>query len=157
MCERARQHVPIENQSRLRVIQADALNCPIEDESVDYGVSTFGLKTFNSNQIAILAKQVYCILRPGGQFAFLEISVPKSALLKWPYMIYLKYIIPQIGRVALSNPDNYRLLGVYTTAFQDCQDAVDLFRAAHLRVHYQSYFFGCATGITGTKPMLNPG
>lgn len=157
MCERAQQQVSAEHQSRLHVLQADALNCPVENESVDYVVSTFGLKTFNSSQLKTLAGQVHRVLRPGGQFAFLEISVPESQLLKWPYMYYLNNVIPLIGRLALGNPDNYRLLGVYTTAFQNCRQAADCFRSVDLQVEFQSYFFGCATGVTGVKPLIETG
>ncbi len=157
MCERAQKQVSLVDQSRLQVIQADALNCPIEDESVDYVVSTFGLKTLNSRQLKTLALQVSRVLRPGGQFALLEISVPKSPLLRWPYMVYINYIIPLIGRLALGNPDNYRLLGVYTAAFQDCRRAADYFTAANLQVQYRRYFFGCATGITGVKSTRDAG
>jgi len=152
MCARAKRHVSTTNGSRLHVIQADALNCPIDDESVDYVVSTFGLKTFNSHQLAVLATEVARVLRPGGQFAFLEISVPRVRVLKWLYMFYLNHVIPMIGQAMLGNPDNYRLLGVYTSAFQDCRFVADCFRAVHLNVQYHSYFFGCATGITGLKP-----
>lgn len=152
MCARAKQYASTTQEGRLHVIQADALNCPIDDESVDYVVSTFGLKTFNSHQLAALANEVARILRPGGQFAFVEISVPRARLLQWPYMFYLNQLIPMIGRLALGNPDNYRLLGVYTSAFQDCETAGDCFTAAGLQVQHHSYFFGCATGITGRKP-----
>ena len=67
-------------------------------------------------------------------------------------MFYLNHVIPMIGRLALGNPDNYRILGVYTSAFEDCKATADCFTAAKLRVQYHSYFFGCATGITGLKP-----
>ncbi len=156
MCNRARRHTPT-NASRLQVIEADALNCPIEDGSVDCVVSTFGLKTFNSGQLAKLATEVARVLRPGGQFAFLEISVPPARVLSWPYMFYLSRLIPLIGRFALGNPDNYRLLGVYTSAFKNCKGAADCFAAAELSVDYKSYFFGCATGFTGAKPYPDAG
>lgn len=151
MCNRARQHVP-KNEPRLQVIEADALQCPIEDGSVDYVVSTFGLKTFNPMQLDKLAREVARVLRPGGQFAFLEISVPHARVLSWPYMFYLNRLIPLIGRLAFGNPDNYRLLGVYTSAFKNCKSVADCFASAELSVDYRSYFFGCATGIAGSKP-----
>lgn len=151
MCGRARQH-GAKHASRLQVIEADALNCPVADASVDCLVSTFGLKTFNSHQLAELAQEVARVLRPGGQFAFLEISVPPARLLRWPYMFYIQRLIPWIGRLALGNPDNYRLLGVYTSAFENCRKVADCFADVDLHVDYKSYFFGCATGITGSKP-----
>jgi demethylmenaquinone methyltransferase/2-methoxy-6-polyprenyl-1,4-benzoquinol methylase len=151
MCDRARQHMK-NGEKRLQVIEANALNCPFEDESVDAVVSTFGLKTLDSGQLTMLAREVGRLLRPGGQFAFLEISVPPSWILRYPYMFYINWIIPLIGWLAAGNPDNYRLLGIYTSAFQNCNVAAASFAAAGLAVNYQSYFFGCATGIRGFKP-----
>ena len=151
MCYRARQHMK-NCEMRLQVIEANALNCPFEDESIDAVVSTFGLKTFDSRQLAMLAREVARILRPGGQFTFLEISVPPSWILRLPYMFYVNWIIPVIGWLALGNPDSYRLLGIYTSAFQNCNTTAACFASAGLAVNNQSYFFGCATGISGFKP-----
>ena len=154
MCAEARKLHSTHDPTRLHIIQADALNCPIADESVDVVISTFGQKTFHRQQLIKLGEEVHRILRPGGQFSFLEISVPKFRLLQWPYMAYLHYIIPWIGKLAMGNRENYRLLGVYTDAFQNCRHAVDAFTAAGLHVQYQTYFFGCATGISGWRPLI---
>jgi len=153
MCSRAQQHVTSIDSSRFLVIEANTLDCPIEDESVDYIFSTFGLKTFNQEQFHQLALEVKRILRPGGQFAFLEISIPSWRLLRWPYLIYINYVIPMIGRMFLGNPENYRFLGVYTTAFGNCNQVVTSFAEVELDVTNQTYFFGCATGFIGRKPV----
>lgn len=132
--------------------QANALACPLADESVDGVISTFGLKTFNADQLDTLAREVARILKPGGRIAVLEISVPALAALRWPYMFYLEAVVPMIGWLLLGNPDHYRLLGVYTRAFGDCRDAAARFRQAGLEIDDRSFFFGCATGFVGRKP-----
>lgn len=139
-------------ESQFRVLEADALACPIEDGSVDNVFSSFGLKTFDSEQIDRLASEVHRVLRPGGKFSFLEISVPPNKLLRKIYMFYLQKVIPSLGRLLMGNPENYRMLGVYTTAFGNCRVAANLFVANGLQVEFRSYFFGCATGIVGRKP-----
>ena len=152
MCQRASKQVHGRPRPTMNVIEANALNCPLDDNSVDYVVSTFGLKTFNREQLQQLAQEVKRVLRPGGQFAFLEISVPRTRILRWPYLFYINHVIPLLGRAALGNPENYRLLGRYTIAFEDCRYAHACFSEAELDVSYLSYFFGCATGLTGRKP-----
>jgi ubiquinone/menaquinone biosynthesis C-methylase UbiE len=92
------------------------------------------------------------VLRPGGCFSFVEISVPSSRWLRWPYLFYINRVIPLIGRAFLGNPDNYRMLGTYTVAFRDCRRALAAFAGAGLVVQPASYFFGCATGVYGHKP-----
>jgi len=152
MCERARGTF-----ARLRcqasVLEQDALFSTIPNHSADALVSTFGLKTFSATQLRTLASEVSRILKPGGSFSFLEISVPPNRLLRWPYQFYINRVIPLVGRLLLGNPDNYRMLGVYTRKFGTCQAFVDDLRAVGLTTQPESFFFGCATGVSGVKPL----
>jgi ubiquinone/menaquinone biosynthesis C-methylase UbiE len=136
----------------LEVVQANVLSYGFEHGSADVVVSSFGLKAFSPEQMATVARLVADCLKPEGVFSFIEISVPKPALLQWPYMFYVCFVIPVIGLLFLGNPGNYRLLGIYTKAFLNCRQAERLFRQAGLEVQYHSYFFGCATGISGRRP-----
>lgn len=120
--------------------------------SFDAVVSSFGLKTLDPRQQDQLAAQVARLLRPGGVFSFVEISVPSNGCLRFAYMFYVKHVIPLLGRVLLGNPANYRLLGVYTEAFGDCNGFVRSLRRAGLEATFVRYFFGCATGVIGRKP-----
>jgi len=153
MCRLAHKHGMNPNRRcPTEVIEADALSCPLKECSSDVIVSSFGLKTFDKKQIQVLATEVARVLRPGGHFSFLEISIPPSKLLRWPYLVYLDFIIPIVGRLFMGNPDNYRLLGVYTRAFGNCREAQKAFEDVGLTVEYRSFFFGCATAICGSKP-----
>lgn len=152
MCRRARSHIPNFQSLIVEVREEDVLVNTIEAASADCIISTFGLKTFSDPQKHLLAQEMYRILRPHGQFSLLEISVPSSLLLRIPYMLYLKHVIPIIGKLLLGNPDNYRLLGVYTESFGNCERMAEYLRAVGLHVEYKQFFFGCATGITGRKP-----
>ncbi|HYH68646.1 MAG TPA: class I SAM-dependent methyltransferase [Urbifossiella sp.] len=137
---------------RTEVLEADALLNDIPPASADAVVSSFGLKTFSADQTRRLAGQVAVYLKPGGRFAFVEISVPPGRWLRRPYLFYLNRVIPLVGRVLLGNPDNYRMLGVYTERFGDCGAARREFELAGLVTEERSYFFGCATGLCGYKP-----
>jgi ubiquinone/menaquinone biosynthesis C-methylase UbiE len=75
-----------------------------EPASADVVISSFGLKTFDRHQQLQLSQRVADLLRPGGVFSFVEISVPRFWLLRLPYMFYLNHIIPWIGRLFLGNP-----------------------------------------------------
>src|SRR5262245_20824876 len=152
MCARSRVTAGRLRETRIDLRQEDVLRNSLADNSADVVVSSFGLKTFTSQQRALLAREVARILRSGGRCSFVEISVPPLALLRWPYMAYLKYIVPLIGRLFLGNPDNYRLLGVYTAAHRDCSEFAGHCTAAGLRVRLSSFFFGCATGVVGENP-----
>ena len=129
----------------------DALCSALPDKCADWVVTSFGLKTFSLPQLRILAREISRLLKPGGAFAFVEIAVPHSPLLRAPYLWYLRYVIPIIGRIFLGNPDNYRMLAVYTERFSDGSAVVDSLRAAGLSVRLDELFFGCARRFTGEK------
>lgn len=117
----------------------------------DIVVSSFGLKTFDREQQRRLAQVVAQVLRPGGSYSFVEISVPPFPPLRAVYMFYLKWLIPLIGRALLGNPDCYRMLGAYTRAFGNVTPFAGFLKEAGLEAVSVSYFFGCATGVRGTK------
>jgi len=122
----------------------------------DVVVSSFGLKTFDREQQRHLANKVGRVLKPGGTFSFVEVSVPPFLPLRVAYMFYLRWIIPIIGRLLLGDPDCYRMLGVYTQAFGNSKHFASCLQQAGLDVRHVSYFFGCATGARGVKPLLGP-
>ncbi|WP_182866683.1 class I SAM-dependent methyltransferase [Rhodopirellula sp. JC639] len=152
MCRKAWQNHDGRLGCELDIREEDALGSEIPDASADRVVCSFGLKTFSLDQTVALAHEVHRILKPGGSYSFIEISVPPARWLRVPYLFYLHQLIPIIGRILMGNPDNYRMLGVYTVAFGDCHTAVAAFRQAGLDPSRRSYFFGCATGLVGAKP-----
>jgi demethylmenaquinone methyltransferase/2-methoxy-6-polyprenyl-1,4-benzoquinol methylase len=120
--------------------------------AADIVLSSFGLKTFDRDQQALLAERIATLLCPGGTFSLVEISVPPARFLRLFYLFYLNHIVPWIGRLFLGNPTNYRMLGVYTREFGNCCYFAECLRQQGLHVTEVSYFFGCATGVTGSKP-----
>lgn len=151
MCEAARRHGDA-LACPLTIHLADALACPLADESADMVYASFGLKTFSPEQCRRLADEVARILKPGGGFALVEISVPNWRLLRGPYLFYLRRVIPLLGRLMLGNPDNYRMLGIYTTRFGNCAEVQAMFQQAGLETRYRALFFGCASAIIGRRP-----
>jgi demethylmenaquinone methyltransferase/2-methoxy-6-polyprenyl-1,4-benzoquinol methylase len=152
MCRRARENSGRIAVHGIQVVEADILDNPLPEASADAVLSSFGLKTFSPEQRKALAGEVARVLKPGGVFSFVEISVPPNPLLRALFLFYLKRVIPLIGRLFLGNPDNYRMLGVYTEAFGSCAGSVEQFRAAGLDARVRHYFFGCATGVAGSRP-----
>lgn len=151
MCRRARAN---SRQARRSVVvhEMDVLQNGLPSESVDVIVSSFGVKTFSADQQRTLAREVRRLLKPGGQFAFLEISAPRRGVLRWPYMAYLRWCIPMLGRLFLGNPDCYRMLAVYTEAFGDIGGFAGALHAEGLIVATLNHFFGCATAVVGHRP-----
>jgi demethylmenaquinone methyltransferase/2-methoxy-6-polyprenyl-1,4-benzoquinol methylase len=54
----------------------------------------------------------------------------------------------------MGNPDNYRMLGVYTLAFGDCGDFFQASKRCGFEDRYERNFFGCASGVIAIKPTV---
>ena len=135
----------------IEVLRENVFENTIKNNSADAVISGFGLKTFNDHQIIKLGKEVERILKTGGKFSFIDVSIPNNKLLKLFYTLYLKNVIPILGKIFLGNPEVYRMLGVYTSDFKNSKNIEKLFRGLNFEVEYVEYFFGCATGIKGYK------
>lgn len=142
---------PMTRRGKVHISQQNALHTALANDSLDAVVAGFGLKTLSEDQMRSLAEEVRRVLKPGGTFSLVEISTPASKLLLWPYMFYLRYCIPIIGKLCLGNPDNYRFLAQYTQLFQNARRAQSAFQAAGLHTDYAELFFGCASAIYGYK------
>lgn len=133
------------------ILKENVFDNSIENESTDYVISGFGLKTFNDEQLGKLANEINRILKPNGKFSLIDVSVPKNKILKHFYMFYLKKIIPVLGKVFLGSPETYKMLGVYTEEFENSKNTHQIFNRPEFEVEYVEYFFGCASGIKGRK------
>lgn len=146
--ERLHQH----RAHKIEFIEDDVLLSRLPDESCDFVVSTFGLKTFNPAQHQQLAMLIARTLRPGGSFSLIEASDPKGWWLRPLYLFHLKIILPLIERTLLRGAQDFSMIGVYCSNFGDAAPFADMLRAEGLEVEFRRYFFGCATGVSGTKP-----
>lgn len=112
---------------------------------------TYGLKTFDESQLNVLAAEVQRILKPKGKFAFVEVSKPRNKILLFLYSFYLGKIIPVLGKLFLGNPDDYKMLWIYTKQFENAEKVKQIFQNHGLSVCLDQYFWGCASGISGEK------
>lgn len=151
MNTKARENLTRHKNWQVEILEQNVLNSDIKSESGDFIISTFGLKTFSVDKQKTLAKEMSRILRTGGQISLIEISEPENILLKIPYMFYLKYIIPNIGRIFMGNSSDYNMLGLYCQNFKNCYQFKSFLEEEGLNVKVTNHFFGCAKGIVGYK------
>lgn len=137
--------------AQVEVTLQNVLSNDLPSDFYDGVTCAFGLKTLNEEQIQILAQQVKRILKPGGQFSFIEVSEPNSVILKFLYSFYLSKIIPLLGKMLFGGVREYKMLWEYTNRFKNAKQVEATFQAVGLKTTYQSYFFGCATGVYGEK------
>lgn len=134
-------------------LEANALETDLPSEHADLVLSTFGLKTFSTDQQTVLAAQIARLLKPGGSFSLIEASDPKGWLLRPVYRFYLDRLLPKVESLFLKGAHDFSMIGAYTRNFGSSAHMADALRAAGLTVTLKRHFFGCATSVAGVKPM----
>ena len=153
MHERAIERLHKHRAHRIEFVEDNVLESSLPDESADIVISTFGLKTFNPEQHAKLAKRVATVLKPGGTFAFIEASDPKGWFLRPLYRLHLRGVLPLFERLFLNGAQDFTMIGDYSENFGNASGFAEYLRSEGLDVTYNRYFFGCATGVSGRKPV----
>jgi len=151
MINRAKKNKKKFKKSTIEILKENVFENSIANETADFVVSGFGLKTFNDEQLKKLAIEINRILKPNGKFSLIEVSVPNSTFLKPFFMFYLKHVIPVLGKLFLGSPDTYKMLGVYTAEYRNSKNVYQIFNNLKFEVEYIEYFYGCASGIKGRK------
>jgi len=137
---------------KIEFVEDDVLKSKLPQNSADFIVSTFGLKTFSSDQHRRLAKMIANALKPGGTFSVIEASDPKGWWLRPLYLFHLKIVLPWVERLWLRGAQDFAMIGTYSTNFGNAASFAEMLRREGLEVRYTRYFFGCATGASGIKP-----
>jgi len=139
--------------NKISFVRDDVLQSKLPNKSCDFLISTFGLKTFNSSQHKKLAGLVANSLKPGGVFSFIEASDPKTWIFRPLYMFHLKRVLPLIERIFLRGAQDFSMIGQYSSNFGNAAEFTSFLKKEGLEVEFKSYFFGCATGVIGRKPI----
>lgn len=87
--------------------QADILNLPVANASVDGATCGFALR--NLVDLPSFFDELGRVVRPGGRIALLDVGVPRNPLIRFGNGIYFGKVVPKIGGW-LSDPAAYRYL-----------------------------------------------
>lgn len=137
---------------KISFIQDDVFNSKLGDAHADFIVSTFGLKTFNPDQHAKLAKLIAQKLKSGGVFSMIEASDPKGWILRPFYLFHLQNFLPLIEKIFIRGASDFKMIGTYSANFGDASEICTMLQDEGLDVTFRKHFFGCATSVSGRKP-----
>ena len=136
---------------KIAFIEDNIFDSQLPEQSADFLVSTFGLKTFNTSQQTALARLVARVLKPGGTFSFIEASDPSGWAFRPLYRFHMTGVLPMVERLFLQGAQDFTMIGQYTANFGNARNFAAELEAAGLQTDYHEYFFGCASGVSGRK------
>ena len=97
-----------------RVLEADAMNLPLDDASFEAATVAFGLRNMADYGKAL--REFRRVLKPGAHLLVLDFSMPEN-IFAAPYRLYLHHVLPRIAGLVTGNSDAYAYLGDSIEAF----------------------------------------
>jgi len=94
--------------SRITLVQADAMALPFPGESFDSAGIAFGIRNMPDRPGAL--REVGRVLVPGGRILILEMHFPSRKPFRDFYGFYLGRVLPRIARSFSRNPEAYHYL-----------------------------------------------
>jgi demethylmenaquinone methyltransferase/2-methoxy-6-polyprenyl-1,4-benzoquinol methylase len=98
-------------------LAADVCLIPFKDNTFHVAAIAFGVR--NIPDLDDFLKEVLRVLKPGGQFAILELSRPGRKIIGHIYAVYLGHILPFIGGIVSGRRIAYQYLSQSIAAFVD--------------------------------------
>jgi demethylmenaquinone methyltransferase / 2-methoxy-6-polyprenyl-1,4-benzoquinol methylase len=93
---------------------ADAMNLPYEDNRFDIASIAFGIRNVDDPVKAL--REMARVVKPEGKVVVLEFGQPEG-LMKYPYTLYSKHIMPAVGGWISGNREAYTYLPETSAAF----------------------------------------
>lgn len=109
-CKEMIEHAPGKAEEKKLVVEfevADAMDLPYEENSFDVASIAFGIR--NVDDPIICLKEMARVVKPGGRVVILEFGQPKGVL-KMPYELYSRHVMPALGGWISGNREAYKYL-----------------------------------------------
>lgn len=121
--------------------EADALQLPFPDASFDLATAAFGFRNLANYERGL--REIYRVLRPGGEVGILEFSEPHGALFGPLFRFYFTRILPRLGGAISGNAAAYSYLPSSVESFPPPQElAVAMSRAGFADVRFELWSGG---------------
>lgn len=136
---------------KITLEQGDVMDLEFPDNSFDIVTIGFGLRNLPDPKQGI--KEMYRILKPGGQLVILETSQPDSPLVKPFWQLYFGLVMPLFGRVfAKGKYQEYKYLDETTEHFMDYMTLGQLLlKSGFKKVRISRFNLGAAAAHYATK------
>ena len=135
---------------KIQPLEADALQLPLADNTVDLVVSAFGFRNLANYDAGLY--EIFRVLKPGGEAGILDFSEPGGFMGKF-YGFYFRRVLPRIGAVISGVRSAYEYLPASVQKFPAPQEMLDRMAAAGFTEgNWLPYTFGIAGLYRAKKP-----
>jgi demethylmenaquinone methyltransferase/2-methoxy-6-polyprenyl-1,4-benzoquinol methylase len=134
-------------QDRVSFIHGDVAGLPFPDGFFDaIGISfAFRNLTYRNPRTETYLKEVVRVLKPGGEFVFVESSQPPNPVIRWLAHGYIRLFVFRMGWWISGNRPAYRYLSESARKFYTAEELADLLvRAGFRRVTITRLMLGAA-------------
>ena len=131
-------------------VLGNAQHMPFDDASFDAVTCAFGCRNFSNLDEGL--REMYRVLKPGGQVTILEFSYPTRRYIRLLYDFYFTHVLPTIGRIVSRDKTAYTYLNKSVKSF--CWGeafAQHLHDAGFSNEHFEILTLGIATIYTAIK------
>ena len=127
---------------KIVAVEADALALPLAGNSVDLVTAAFGFR--NLTDYAAGLREIFRVLRPGGEIAILECNQPEG-MVGAVYSLYFQRVLPVMGGLLSRAPRAYAYLPDSVLRFPRPPRMKQLLaEAGFAQARWDSYTFGTA-------------
>ena len=131
-------------------VHGNAQEMPFADESFDGVTCAFGCRNFSDLDAGL--KEMYRVLKVGGQVTILEFSYPTNRVVRAIYDLYFTRVLPGIGRIVSRDKTAYTYLNRSVKSFCWGEAFVQRLHDAGFRnEHFTPLSLGIATIYTAIK------
>ena len=135
---------------RVEFVYGNAQQMPFEDNCFDAVTCAFGCRNFSDLDAGL--REMYRVLKPGGQVTILEFSYPTGRYIRALYDFYFTRVLPFIGRVVSNDKTAYTYLNKSVKSFCWGEAFVQhLHDAGFKEEHFRPLTFGIATIYIANK------
>jgi len=132
-------------------VEADALQLPYAANSFDLVTDAFGFRNLANYDRGFA--EIFRVLRPGGQIGILEFNEPTGEYFGRIFRLYMKHILPRLGRIISGSKTAYSYLPASVEKFPTPDVlAAKLSAAGFTNPTYELWTGGCVALYRATKP-----
>lgn len=140
----------LESDGRIHLLLGDALHLPFPDNTFDCATIAFGLR--NVASLSGTFSEMARVVKPGGRVVSLELTRPRSPMVRAFFRIYMLRVVPLVGGLISGKRSAYIYLPRSVFRFSTPEEVKDIMQQVGLRqVELRSLSLGLVTVHTGRK------